>query len=61
MSFHKQNSSADDDAATIAALQKQARKLESQLEEVREDSENEKKQKLGLQSKVRQLEQELSG
>lgn len=52
---------SDDDAATINQLQKQVRKLELLLEETREDLEAEKKQKLGLQSKVRHLEQELSG
>jgi predicted nucleic acid-binding Zn-ribbon protein len=54
-------SRSDDDAATIASLQKQIRKLELLLEETREDIETEKKQKLGLQTKVRQLEQELTG
>ena len=47
--------------ATISGLQKHSRKLELLLEEAREDLEQEKKQKLALQSKLRQMEQELAG
>lgn len=52
---------ADDDIATISGLQKHSRKLELLVEETREDLETEKKQKLALQSKMRQVEQELAG
>ena len=50
---------SDEDAATIAQLQKQLREIETQLEETREDCENEKQLRAKAERQRREMSDEL--